>query len=616
MELGIDEALQRGVAAHKAGDLNEADKFYTAILKVQPQHPDANHNMGVLAVSLGKVRDALSFFKTALEANPATEQFWLSYIDALIREQQFIGARQVIKQAKKHGVTTEKLNALAERLPAGGTIAGPSSERQQSLLNYFHDKQYEQAEKLALSMTGDFPEHGFGWKVLGAVLNETGRHADALTANQKAVEVNPENAEAHNNLGLTLRELKKLKEAEASFRSAISFNSDFAEGYNNLGLVLKELGQLEEAEENLRHAIKLKSDFVEARVNLGNTFKNLNRLEEALTYYGQGLALVPGYADLYFNMGNTLRQLHKLHEAEISFNRATALKPDYIEAIQNKWAVLFEKKDFIAALKVCDSFNTSLLRAFRLETLYALGRIDEIYSRIEANAGIDETNMRVAAFSAFISEAEQKYTAHRFCNNPLDFLYFSNISAHMQNSTGFITDVINQLNDITTIWEPNGLATRNGFQTVTGENIFLAPSGNLSRLKSIIMDEVDKYYFKFKDETCSFIKKWPTGKKLNAWHVVLKSSGHQTEHIHPGGWVSGVIYLKVVPPLAKSEGAIQFTLNGDNYSNDKGPTITYEPKIGDIVLFPSSLHHKTIPFTTSSDRVIVSFDLKPDVVNE
>ena len=96
MELGIDEALQRGVAAHKAGDLNEADKFYTAILKAQPQHPDANHNMGVLAVSIGKVREALPYFKIALEANPAIEQFWLSYIDALIKLERLNDARELL----------------------------------------------------------------------------------------------------------------------------------------------------------------------------------------------------------------------------------------------------------------------------------------------------------------------------------------------------------------------------------------------------------------------------------------------------------------------------------------------------------------------------------------
>ena len=85
MELTIDQALIKGVEAHKTGKLEEADRYYTAILKAQPKHPDANHNMGVLAVGLGKVQEALSFFKTALDANPSIAQFWLSYIDALIK---------------------------------------------------------------------------------------------------------------------------------------------------------------------------------------------------------------------------------------------------------------------------------------------------------------------------------------------------------------------------------------------------------------------------------------------------------------------------------------------------------------------------------------------------
>ena len=45
--------------------------------------------------------------------------------------------------------------------------------------------------------------------------------------------------------------------------------------------------------------------------------------------------------------------------------------------------------------------------------------------------------------------------------------------------------------------------------------------------------------------------------------------------------------------------------------------MTYQPEVGDIVFFPSSLHHKTIPFTTDADRIIVSFDLVPNAqVNE
>ena len=78
MELTIDQALQKAVEAHKVGQVQEADSLYTAILKAQPKHPDANHNVGVLAVGVGRVETALPFFKTALEANPKVAQFWLS----------------------------------------------------------------------------------------------------------------------------------------------------------------------------------------------------------------------------------------------------------------------------------------------------------------------------------------------------------------------------------------------------------------------------------------------------------------------------------------------------------------------------------------------------------
>ena len=42
MELTLDQALQNGVEAHKAGKVQEADRYYTAILKANPKHCDTN----------------------------------------------------------------------------------------------------------------------------------------------------------------------------------------------------------------------------------------------------------------------------------------------------------------------------------------------------------------------------------------------------------------------------------------------------------------------------------------------------------------------------------------------------------------------------------------------
>ena len=116
MTITIDQALQQAIEAHKAGQVQEADRLYTAILKAQPKHPHANHNMGVLAVGVGEVEQAVPFFKAALEANPSTAQFWLSYIDTLIKLDKLADARAVLDQAKSKGAKGDGFNKLEQRL--------------------------------------------------------------------------------------------------------------------------------------------------------------------------------------------------------------------------------------------------------------------------------------------------------------------------------------------------------------------------------------------------------------------------------------------------------------------------------------------------------------------
>ena len=116
MEFTLDQVIKKGIEAHKAGKAQEADKYYTAILKTEPKHPDANHNMGVLAVSVGKVEIAIPFFKTALEANPKIKQYWLSYIDALIELGQIENAKSILYRAKSEGLDVDSFDRLESRL--------------------------------------------------------------------------------------------------------------------------------------------------------------------------------------------------------------------------------------------------------------------------------------------------------------------------------------------------------------------------------------------------------------------------------------------------------------------------------------------------------------------
>jgi tetratricopeptide (TPR) repeat protein len=171
--------------------------------------------------------------------------------------------------------------------------------------------------------------------VLGAVLAQTGRYAEAVDANQTAVALSPQDAIAHCNLGITLQELGRLEDAEASYKQAIALKPDYAKAQSNLGNTLKELGRLDEAEASYNQAIALKPDYAEAHSNLGVTLVELKRLDDAEASYNQAIALKPDYAEAHNNLGNMLVEIGRLDEALASYNQAIVLKPDFAEAILN-----------------------------------------------------------------------------------------------------------------------------------------------------------------------------------------------------------------------------------------------------------------------------------------
>tara|TARA_A100001015_G_C14996382_1_gene716396 strand:+ start:82 stop:2070 length:1989 start_codon:yes stop_codon:yes gene_type:complete len=287
MELTIDQALQQGVAAQKKGKLKEAARLYRTILQSQPAHPDANHNLGVLAVLVNKTDAALPLFKTAVEVNPKAEQFWLSYIDALIKEKQFDNVKKVLEQAMKQDVDEEKLNTIKIQLASmnetvNADSENPPQELLNSLLGHYQNGRFNDAEKLAASITKEFPKHPFGWKVLGVVLKQTGRVVDSLTAMQKCVQLAPQDAEAHSNLGNTLQDLGRFDEALGSCRQAIALKPNYAEAQTNLGVTLLALGRLDEALVSFTQAVALKPDFAEAQLNLCELLEKMNRTDEIL----------------------------------------------------------------------------------------------------------------------------------------------------------------------------------------------------------------------------------------------------------------------------------------------------------------------------------------------
>ena len=129
MELTLDEALKKGINAHKAGRIQEAGKLYTSIIQAEPTHPDANHNLGLLSVGVGEIEEAVAFFKVALAANPSVGQFWLSYMDSLMGLGRSVEAQALVFQAKYKGTNGEIVDQLERRLTNQGLKVNDTNTR-------------------------------------------------------------------------------------------------------------------------------------------------------------------------------------------------------------------------------------------------------------------------------------------------------------------------------------------------------------------------------------------------------------------------------------------------------------------------------------------------------
>ena len=160
--------------------------------------------------------------------------------------------------------------------------------------------------------------------------------------------------------------------------------------------------------------------------------------------------------------------------------------------------------------------------------------------------------------------------------------------------------------------EPSNATTKKGYQTE--DQLFDLQNDLLNELEKIVRLKIDEYYEEYKSRSSVFISRWPTIKKMKSWYVRLIQGGYQDAHMHSLGWLSGVVYLNTIEHPTNGEGSIEFGLHGYNYKilNSNIPREQHQPINGDIVLFPSSLFHKTIPIQQNTERSIIAFDLMPD----
>jgi len=321
----VDEAMKIAKSHLQAGRLQDAERVYRAVLQSLPNHADANHNLGVLALQGGKVDVALSHFKVAVEANPTIVQFWVSCSATLLTLGRISDARNVIDQAEKRGLSSPAFAALRGKIaaatdplaPASTLIReGRSSDAQAWLSDYLRQtpndaralallgellrhipNRREEALSLLAQAANLAPELLIGWLSYACALQQMGNDSAAAMAFQKVLKLDPNRFEALANLAHILMEEGRWEPAHALLQRACALRPEVADLHLKAAICLDSLGRFDEAETAARKAQALDKE---------------NRLAMSLFLAKLGREIVPARASDAF-----IKQMYNAGRADL-----------------------------------------------------------------------------------------------------------------------------------------------------------------------------------------------------------------------------------------------------------------------------------------------------------
>jgi len=494
------------------------------------------------------------------------------------------------------------------------TSSPPNQTALQQLIQLLNNGQLTQAESAAKNLLAAHRDTFILHHVLALALDGQEKFGEAADSYKDAIKLQSNTPDLHFNLGIALTNVNQLDEAEASYRQAIKLNPKFFEAHGNLGTVLQRQGKLDAAISSYQAGLKINPQDARGYFNLGTALRDNGALEEAVKSYQKAISLFPNYTDAHNNLGETLRDQGNMDAAIKSYQAALALNPAHTNANYNMAEFLVLTKRFDDAIPY---FEQSQLDDWQTRVLYCLYKAEKFdafaLKRAEVMRQQPHTEPFLATLSTHYGINFDENDPYNFCKNGLDFVYHNAIPALAKNSA-LLAELLNDINTAEIAERKQGRLT-NGQQSAG--NLFKRPEASFRGLAELIKKEFLAYQQNFKHADCELIQSFPTELEFtSSWYVKMQQGGHLSAHIHEIGWISGAVYL-AMPATNGTEGAFEYGTHGDDYpikspkSLADFPVAHLMPNVGDIVLFPSSLFHRTIPFSSNEERICIAFDLKP-----
>jgi tetratricopeptide (TPR) repeat protein len=333
------------LAAHD--QLDAAGACYERAHGLDPKSFRWTYYLGLARAAQGKTAQAITILRESLRLDPGYVPARLKLAEVLLAENQFVesekeyqkvltskpgsatahyGLARVYSQNAETAKSLDEYRKAAELFPAYGAAnyalaliyrkQGQAKESTQHFNKYERNKTTSPAEDDPLQReVSDLNAGAMSHLHRAAVLEQSGKIAEAVAEHEKALEIDPKLVQAHVNLISLYGRLGRLEKAEEFYQSAVALDPTQADAYYNHGVLLFNRDRSVEAEKEFREALRINPYHAQAHHNLGFLNEQKGNLSRALEQYELAASSQASYPLAHFHAGRILASQKKYDRA-------------------------------------------------------------------------------------------------------------------------------------------------------------------------------------------------------------------------------------------------------------------------------------------------------------
>lgn len=467
------------------------------------------------------------------------------------------------------------------------------------------------------------PRYGNAWHNLAGAHEALGEHAEAVEAAFRALElarVVP--FDAWYNLGVRAHRAGRLTRAGEAFERALALRPDDPNALNNLAIVRDAEHRPVEARALAARLVSIAPGSLIAAHTFAAIWSKatdpsdlVRALEHALTV----LAREPAHAGAHEcaavvlgKNGDFARALPHAREAVRLAPADAAYRATYLRLLDD--AGQLEEADAAAAEALAAHPGDARLQ--RLAGTVALKRGDAPRAEraFVAAEALDPGDQAAIAQRAIALELQGRGGEARTLLGLDRFLreVRLDVPAGYADAAAFNRALADDIRKHSRLrYEPVGLAAKGGYLT---EDLLADRTEAILGFERALRDAIEAYRASLEpDASHPFLRAIPGDYRINVWATRVAAQGVIDTHIHEQSWLSGAYYVELPPGLSRGDphaGWIEFGRPHRGLpAVDDATLVHIEPRVGRLLLFPSYVFHRTLPFEGEGERISISFDL-------